>query len=125
MGATVDRLSLVKDAAPGSAAELAGVKTYLRVEHAADDAAIQAMIEGAKQLADDYLSNPFQTVALDGSLVNLEIPASVRLWCLTMVARQYENRVGATAAGFGGLGYATYGPNDYRALAPHRRLPGL
>jgi hypothetical protein len=55
MGAIVDRLELTRD----------DVKTYLGLGDASKDAVIDLVLPVAKQLADDYCNNPFETTDED------------------------------------------------------------
>ncbi len=87
-----------------------------------EDVILEALIDAAKEAADDYCNNPF--VDKDGN--ELPIPARIKLWCLKWVARQYENRPsGLVQEQISGLGALTWGSVDYTDLMPYRRIPGL
>ena len=129
MGAVLERLSLATD----SVTELELVKQHLRVTHTAEDAFISVLLESAKQAADDYLCNPFQTVTLDyygypiGLPVNKPVPAVVKLWALEVISRAYEQRFnGLQSESESGVGSRNWMSGlDYSLIAAHRLNPGL
>jgi uncharacterized phage protein (predicted DNA packaging) len=116
MGAVVDRLSLDPE----------DVKTYLRVDHDADDDIIEMLVDSAKEHADEFLNNEFTHEDEDGEEVEDDIPAPIKMWVLKRVARNYERRSeGLSSAGGRGSDSANWGDEEYTELMRYRLLPGV
>jgi len=118
MGAVADRLQL----------SVADMKRYLGIpeEDTSKDADIQDALDAAKDDADSFLNNPFTSVDADGKEVPLPIPAAVQQWVKRRVARYVERPVeGMSIETLAGIGSTHWGPEEYQALWPYRKNPGL
>ncbi len=111
MGAIKERLQL----------PIENVMAYIQAEPH-DQVVVELIWEAVKERADAFCNNPF--LNRDGAPA--EIPGPVKLWCLEVTKRKFEQRAnGLVAEQVSGLGSATWGDLDYSDLWPYRRLPGL
>jgi uncharacterized phage protein (predicted DNA packaging) len=102
---------------------LEDVKSFLRIVHNHEDGLISSMIDAARELADEYLNNPFR----DATGANQAIPSVVKIWCMSIVADMFENRVNRLQSeSQTGIGSQTWRDQiDYSMIAKHRLNPGL
>lgn len=71
---------------------LAEMKSYLRVDHNADDDLITLLIETAKEQAEAYLNHDFTVTDAEGIVIQETIPSVVKLACMRMVNTWYDYR---------------------------------
>lgn len=99
--------------------DLDEVKEFLRIDESntSFDVTLTTLIEASKQAADAYCQNEF----LDDDGTELDIPAKVKFWCLTWIARHTERGPnGITIIQIRELGSAEWGIEDYRDLHSYR-----
>lgn len=95
------------------------VKEFLRVDEDMTglDLTLNTLITASKEAADAYCCNDF----LDSNDVELDIPAKVKFWCLSWIARHTERGPnGVTLIQVRELGSVEWGPEDYRDLHSYR-----
>ena len=113
--AITDRLSLTLDE----------VKVKLRIDGNAEDDLLTALLDGAKNDADEFCQNLFQ----DDDGVDLDIPAGVKTWVLAKIARDYTRSPlglqSATTQDLGSTSWREDSYDQYRGLYPHRVNPGF
>ncbi|MGN7485358.1 head-tail connector protein [Priestia megaterium] len=68
------------------------MKSYLRVDHTADDELLTLLIETAKEQAEAYLNHDFTETDTEGVVTYLTIPSTVKLACMRMVNSWYDYR---------------------------------
>lgn len=91
-------------------------KSYMRVEHALDDALIVDLVTAATEQVDAFLQNEFIEQDETGEWVNLPVPFSIKLAALKTAAYLYENRGDTGKEGIPG--------DALRLLYPYRKLVG-
>lgn len=100
-----------------SVVDLTAVKAHLRLPESdtSEDLILQLFLDGAKQAADGFCSNPFE----DEDEEELPIPAFVEVWILRKVASLYTYRESVVSAqAMPGAGYVTLTQDDKRELFP-------
>lgn len=111
MGAIKERINL----------DLDTVKAYLFIDTDHEDTVIKILLDSALEVADQYCDNPFIEHGLE-----LEIPENITLWVLQRVSRDYHRRSeGKNQEATSGLGSTTWGEEEFEALHPYRKYPGL
>jgi uncharacterized phage protein (predicted DNA packaging) len=70
---------------------LSEVKSYLRVEHSEEDTFLNMLITAARNYAEVFLNRPIRQEDMTAE-TTWEVPESVRLAMLMLVAHWYDNR---------------------------------
>ena len=102
------------------------IKTFLHIDHDAEDVILQRMLDAAANAAEQYLNHDFTRIDADtGETIEDPVPEDVELWILNRVARQYQRRgEGLRQENFEGHTQA-WDAEEYRDLWPYRKLPGV
>lgn len=106
---------------------LGEMKSYLRIDHDADDELLTLLIATAKEQAQAYLNHDFTEIDEEGIVTYLTVPSSIKLACMKMVNSWYEYRDDVTEQSNLGGRSRNVGDVPWDAqeiLWPHRKLVG-
>ena len=92
------------------------IKTFLHIDHDAEDAILQRMLSAAASAAERYLNHDFG---------DDPVPEEVEIWIMNRVARQFQRRgEGLHHENFEGH-TQIWDAEEYRDLCPYRKNPGV